>query len=83
MITEFGSSSYGGDKVAWIENMFDCIDDFDNLKVAVWWSYADFDTREGKEGIAARPYFLDETSETLEAFAKGRKEQSQREQQSS
>ena len=83
MITEFGSSSYGGDKVAWIENMFDCIDDFDNLKVAVWWSYADFDTREGKEGIAARPYFLDETSETLEAFAKGRKEPSQREQQSS
>ena len=73
MITEFGSSSYGGDKVAWINGMFDCIDDFDNLKIAVWWSYADFDTREGKEGIAARPYFLDETPETLEAFARRRR----------
>ncbi|MBQ6058853.1 MAG: hypothetical protein IJL39_02190 [Clostridia bacterium] len=75
MITEFGCSSYGGDKVKWIEEMFGCIDDFENLKVAVWWSYADFDTREGKEGIAARPYYLDETEETLQAFAAGRNAQ--------
>ena len=34
-------------------------------------SYADFDTRPGREGTAARPYWLDETPETLEAFRRG------------
>lgn len=66
IITEFASSSIGGDKVAWIENMFDHIGDYPNLKIAVWFSYADFDGE-----TAARPYWLDETPETLEAFRKG------------
>ena len=66
IITEFASSSIGGDKVAWIENMFAHIGDYPNLKIAVWFSYADFDGE-----TAARPYWLDETPETLEAFRKG------------
>lgn len=66
IITEFASSSIGGDKVAWIENMFDHIGDYPNIKIAVWFSYADFDG-----DTPARPYWLDETEETLEAFREG------------
>ncbi|HWP80563.1 MAG TPA: glycosyl hydrolase [Candidatus Acidoferrum sp.] len=72
MITEFGSSSIGGDKVGWIDRMFENIGKYENIKVAVWFSYADFDLREGKNGAVARPYWLDETPETLAAFARGR-----------
>lgn len=66
IITEFASSSIGGDKVAWINNMFDHIGDYPNIKIAVWFSYADFDG-----DTPARPYWLDETEETLEAFRQG------------
>ncbi len=66
IITEFASSSIGGDKAAWIRNMFDHIGDYPNIKIAVWFSYADFDGE-----TPARPYWLDETEETLEAFRQG------------
>lgn len=66
IITEFASSSIGGDKVAWIDDMFDHIGDYPNLKIAVWFSYADFDG-----DTPARPYWLDETPETLAAFRDG------------
>lgn len=72
IITEFASSSYGGNKVRWIDNMFRDLPGYKNIKVAVWWSYADYDLRPGREHIAARPYFLDETADTLQAFARGR-----------
>lgn len=67
IITEFSSSSYGGNKVKWIENMFENINHYPNIKAAVWFSYADYD----KNKVAARPYWLDETSETLKAFQNG------------
>lgn len=66
IITEFASSSIGGDKAAWIDNMFAHIGDYPNIKMAVWFSYADFDG-----DIPARPYWLDETEETTEAFRRG------------
>ena len=72
IITEFASSSYGGDKAAWIDNMFEHIGDFENIKAAVWFSSADYDT----DGTAARPYWLDETDDTLAAFRKGLKKYS-------
>lgn len=71
IITEFGSSSVGGDKVKWIENMFNCIDKYENIKIAVWFSYADYDYRPEYKGKVARPYWLDETEDTLNAFTKG------------
>lgn len=71
MITEFSSSSIGGDKVNWINKMFDCIDKYENLKIAVWFDYADFDYREPKLSKVSRPYFLAETPETLQAFKNG------------
>lgn len=66
IITEFASSSIGGDKAAWIDNMFAHIGDYPNIKIAVWFSSADYDG-----DIPARPYWLDETPETLEAFRRG------------
>lgn len=69
IITEFASSGIGGDKVAWIENMFDHIGDYPNIRMAVWFSFADFDDANG--GTPARTYWLDETPETLEAFRQG------------
>ena len=73
IITEFASSGVGGDKVAWIENMFDHIGNYPNIRIAVWFSFADFDDTNG--GVPARTYWLDETPETLEAFRQGLKKQ--------
>ncbi len=70
IITEFASSSVGGDKVEWIANMFDSLSDFENIKIAVWFSAGDYADPE-EETILARPYFLDETPEILEAFREG------------
>jgi beta-mannanase len=67
IITEFSSSSIGGDKTKWINDMFKNIHKYKNIKIAVWFSYADYDLN----GNVARPYWLDETKETLEAFKKG------------
>lgn len=67
IITEFASSSYGGNKKAWIDSMFDHIDEYPRIKIAVWFNAADYDSK----GKAARPYWLDETKESLNAFKKG------------
>lgn len=66
IITEFASSSVGGDKVQWIDEMFAHIGDYPNIRIAVWFSYADFDG-----DTPARRYWLDETPETLVAFRRG------------
>lgn len=64
MITEFASSSVGGDKAAWVENMFQHIRTYDQLKMAIWWDGCDWDA----EGNVARPYFIDETEEIINIF---------------
>lgn len=74
IITEFASSSIGGDKPAWIRDMFREIKNYDNIKMALWWSSADYDMREATYKTLARPYFLDETEETTRAFREGMKE---------
>ncbi len=68
MITEFASSSIGGDKAKWVRKMFSVIDKYDNIKIAVWFSYADYDG-----DIAARPYWMDETEDVTDAFREGLK----------
>ncbi len=73
IITEFASSSVGGDKVAWINDMFQSITKYENVKMALWWSSADYDMRPETYKQLARPYFLDETPETTEAFKNGLK----------
>ena len=67
IITEFASSSVGGDKAAWITDMFQRLGDYPNIRIAVWFSAADYD----EAGNPARPYWLDETEETLNAFREG------------
>ena len=67
MITEFATSSVGGDKVGWIRSMFENIGRYKNIKIAVWFSFADYD----EYGNVARPYWIDETYDTLMAFRKG------------
>ena len=73
IITEFSSSSVGGNKAKWIERMFDSLqkNKYPNLCAAVWFNYADYDFRPEYAGQISRPYRLDETPETLEAFKKG------------
>ena len=64
MITEFGSNSVGGDKSQWIQNMFSNIDKFPRIKVAIWWSGTDWDSK----GNPARIYRLDENEAVLDIF---------------
>ncbi len=45
IITEFASSSVGGDKAAWITDMFSAIKTIKNIRMALWWSSADYDMR--------------------------------------
>lgn len=73
IITEFASSSVGGNKPMWITNMFENLDRYPNIKAAVWFSAPDMDMRPGYEGKISRPYMLDETPESLTAFGKGLK----------
>jgi beta-mannanase len=64
MITEFASSSVGGDKNQWIRNMFGRIGAYPGIKAAIWWDGCDWDA----EGNVSRPYFIDETPQLLETF---------------
>ena len=50
--------------------MFQAMPDYPHIKAAVWFSHADYDDRDGKH-ILARPYWLDETPETIQAFKDG------------
>ncbi len=67
MITEFASASAGGDKAAWIEDMFEEIENYTSLKVAIWWDGCDYDD----EGNIARSYLIDESEEILDTFYRG------------
>ncbi len=71
IIAEFASSSVGGDKDRWIREMFAGLARYPEIKAAVWWSYADFDYRPGKEDIPGRRYWLDEKETYLATFRSG------------
>jgi len=64
MITEFASSSVGGDKNQWIKEMFTHIESYPDIKMAVWWNGCDWDAG----GNVARPYFIDETPQIVQTF---------------
>lgn len=64
MITEFASSSVGGNKRIWINNMLLNINKYPRIKVAIWWHGCDWDS----EGNVARPYFINESTDLLDVF---------------
>lgn len=70
MITEFASSSVGGDKAQWIRDMFRDLPRYPEIRAAVWFDYADFDLGISAETVS-RPYWLAETPETAAAFVEG------------
>ena len=67
MITEFGCSSAGGDKEKWIEDMFERISEYDEIKAAVWWDGCDYDS----DGKVARSYLIEENNSVLRTFREG------------
>ena len=64
MIPEFASASMGGCKERWVINMFEAIQRYPMIKVAIWWDGADWDAY----GNIARSYFIDETEELMYIF---------------
>lgn len=68
MITEFGCSSIGGDKAAWIANMFQELPNYPAIKVAIWWNGCDWAV---PGEVPARPYWVNETEQTLNSFKQG------------
>jgi hypothetical protein len=67
MITEFSSNSAGGDKAAWIRDMFAKIAEYPNIKAAVWWNGVDYDRNDNP----GRIYLLDDSPEVSAAMAEG------------
>ena len=68
MITEFASSSIGGDKAAWITDMFKQLPKYPAIKVAIWWNGCDWAV---PGEVQARPYWVNETEQTLNSFKAG------------
>lgn len=67
MLTEFSSNSIGGNKSAWITDMFKQLEQYPNIKVAVWWNGVDYD----KNGNPGRIYLIDDSPEVVEAMKNG------------
>jgi hypothetical protein len=71
IITEFASSGFGGDKAKWIDGMFENLERYEQIKLAVWFNADDVDLREGPDSeTVARSYKLKEPS-ALEALRRG------------
>ncbi len=77
MVTEFASSSVGGDKPGWIRDMFAGIGAYGRIKAAVWFDFADYDGSKPDNPVS-RPYWIAETDETLAAFKEGIRDKAQR-----
>lgn len=66
IITEFGSSIYGGDKQKWMQDMFQNMKKYD-IKLAIWWNGVDYDNN----GKPSRIYKFDFNPTLLETFKEG------------
>ena len=67
LITEFSSSSIGGDKETWIKEMFNQLPNYPRIEALIWWNSADY----AYGGTLARPYYIDETPGVMRAFKEG------------
>lgn len=66
LITEFSCSDFGGDKAAWIRDMFTHLSDCPMLRAAVWWNDEDFDA--AHDNRVAREYRIDHKAEYMRLF---------------
>ncbi len=64
MITEFSCARAGGNKEEWTKAMLSEIENYKNIKVAVWWNGADYTT----DGEISRAYFIDDSEEMVNIF---------------
>lgn len=67
MITEFSTSSIGGNKAEWLEDMFNSIEKYPKIGIAVFWNSTDWDYKNG-EKVPARPYRIDENEEVIKVM---------------
>ena len=67
MITEFSCSNVGGNKPLWVRDMFEQIQSYDKIKLAIWWSGADYDAN----GNTTRSYWINESEALIAEFRKG------------
>jgi len=58
MITEFSCASAGGNKSLWHDNMFNVIESYDRIKLAVLWNGQDYDKSKPEETVS-RNYKID------------------------
>ncbi len=70
MITEFSSASLGGDKAQWFEKMFNTIEKYDRIKLAVLWNGQDYDMT-SEERTVSRNYKIDEEASVINAVRNG------------
>lgn len=70
MITEFSSSSTGGDKEKWFKDMFDKITKYDRIKVAVLWNGQDYDTTKPNKPVS-RNYRIDLDENIIKTLKEG------------
>ncbi|HBC32142.1 MAG TPA: hypothetical protein DC024_12990 [Clostridiales bacterium] len=60
----------GGDKAKWFENMFNTIDKYDRIKLAVLWNGQDYDLTKGERTVS-RNYRIDLEDSVIEAVRNG------------
>ena len=65
-ITEFSCAVRGGDKLAWINTMFEEIQKYKKIKVAIWWDGCDMSATE--KDVVSRDYRIDSPVECMDAF---------------
>ncbi len=72
MITEFSCAEAGGNKIAWFDDMFNKIAEYDRIKLAVLWNGQDFDMTKTEKTIS-RNYRIDLDESVINSIRNGLK----------
>ncbi|MEA5093443.1 MAG: glycosyl hydrolase [Sedimentibacter saalensis] len=70
MITEFSCASAGGNKSLWHQDMFNIINKYDRIKIAVLWNGQDYDNSKPEKTVS-RNYRIDLEQEVINAVRNG------------
>lgn len=70
MITEFSCASAGGNKTQWHEDMFNIIEKYDRIKIAVLWNGQDYDLTKIEKTVS-RNYRIDLEESVINAIRNG------------